>query len=335
MAQVFGSDLASVSLGDSAEVLTGIDSKSLPGRVDNISALVDPDTRSVVVRVVAENPGNLLKKQMYVRVLIRARQESTGLLVPVSAILRDDENLPFVYLAQSDGSFARRHVTLSYRAGEQYDIAGRSQGRRPNRRRRGHLRSVHAKSMSEPAAPDRIRSAQAFDHESNRGLFAAPALSHRADDGRCSSAPDTRSLDRLPVDAYPDLSPPMVEVITQWPGRAAEEVERLITVPVEREMNGIPQMTTIRSISLYGLSDVILTFENGTDNYFARQQVFNRMRRPQSADRRDAFGGADVIAVGSHLSLRAAEPRPFADGTQDFRGLDRRAPIQIRSRRGG
>ena len=50
-----------------------------------------------------------------------------------------------------------------------------------------------------------------------------------------------RSLDRLPVDAYPDLSPPMVEIITQWPGHAAEEVERLITVPVERGMNGIPQ----------------------------------------------------------------------------------------------
>src|ERR1700677_3683960 len=87
----------------------------------------------------------------------------------------------------------------------------------------------------------------------------------------------TRSLDRLPVDAYPDLSPPMVEVITQWPGHAAEEVERLITVPVEIEMNGIPQMTTIRSISLYGLSDVIMTFQIGTDNYFARQQVFNRL----------------------------------------------------------
>ena len=87
----------------------------------------------------------------------------------------------------------------------------------------------------------------------------------------------TRSLDRLPVDAYPDLSPPLVEVITQWPGRAAEEVERLITVPVEREMNGIPQMTTIRSISLYGLSDVILTFQGNTDSYFARQQVYNRL----------------------------------------------------------
>ena len=87
----------------------------------------------------------------------------------------------------------------------------------------------------------------------------------------------TRSLNRLPVDAYPDLSPPMVEVITQWPGRAAEEMERLITVPVEKDMNGIARLTTIRSISLYGLSDVILTFQDGTDNYFARQQVFNQM----------------------------------------------------------
>ena len=87
----------------------------------------------------------------------------------------------------------------------------------------------------------------------------------------------SRSLQRLPVDAYPDLSPPLVEIITQWPGRAAEEVERLITVPIEKEMNGIPRMTTIRSISLYGLSDVILTFQNNTDNYFARQEVFNRL----------------------------------------------------------
>ena len=85
------------------------------------------------------------------------------------------------------------------------------------------------------------------------------------------------ALKRLPMDAYPDLSPPMVEVITQWPGHAAEEVERLITVPVELGMNGVPRTVTKRSISLYGLSDVVLTFEDGTDNYFARQQVFNRL----------------------------------------------------------
>lgn len=85
------------------------------------------------------------------------------------------------------------------------------------------------------------------------------------------------SLTRLPVDAYPDLSPPMVEVITQWPGHAAEEVERLITVPIEVEMNGTPRMTALRSISLYGLSDVRMTFLDRTDNYFARQRVFERI----------------------------------------------------------
>ncbi len=87
----------------------------------------------------------------------------------------------------------------------------------------------------------------------------------------------TRSLQRLPVDAYPDLSPPSVELVTQWPGHAAEEVERLITVPVELGMNGIPRTTSTRSVSLYGLSHVVITFQDGTDNNFARQEVFNRL----------------------------------------------------------
>ncbi len=85
------------------------------------------------------------------------------------------------------------------------------------------------------------------------------------------------SFSRMPVDAYPDLSPPMVEIITQWPGHAAEEHERLVTLPIEVEMNGVPQLVFMRSISLYGLSDVILTFEDDTDNYFARQVVFERL----------------------------------------------------------
>ena len=85
------------------------------------------------------------------------------------------------------------------------------------------------------------------------------------------------SFSRMPVDAYPDLSPPMVEIITQWDGHAAEEMERLVTLPIEVEMNGVPQLIFMRSISLYGLSDVILTFEEDTDNYFARQVVFERL----------------------------------------------------------
>jgi cobalt-zinc-cadmium efflux system membrane fusion protein len=123
MAQVFGSDIDDVSLGDNAEIRTGADGRAIAGSVTNISTEVDPNTRSVMVRVAVENPVGLLKKQEYVRVSIEAHQVSSGLLVPVSAVLHDDENLPFVYVMQRDGSFARAHVTLGYRTGDRYDIA--------------------------------------------------------------------------------------------------------------------------------------------------------------------------------------------------------------------
>jgi len=85
------------------------------------------------------------------------------------------------------------------------------------------------------------------------------------------------SFQKLPIDAYPDLSPPHVEIVSQWPGHAAEEVERLITIPLEIEMNGIPQLESLRSISLYGLSSVQMNFEYGTDPYFVREQAFERI----------------------------------------------------------
>jgi cobalt-zinc-cadmium efflux system membrane fusion protein len=122
MAQVSASDMASVSVGDPAEVDTGVGGKTLAGTVTNIASLVNPDTRLVAARVEVPNPGTLLKKQMYVNVRIRSKQASNGLLVPVAAVLRDDENLPFVYLAQRDGSFARQRVTLGYRSDDRYDI---------------------------------------------------------------------------------------------------------------------------------------------------------------------------------------------------------------------
>jgi len=123
MTQVFGADLASVKVGDSAEIDTGSDATGMQGKVDNIASLVDPGTRAVNVRVVVENPHGLLRKQMYVRVRIHSHEESNGLFVPTSAILRDDENLPFVYVAQADGSFARAHVMLGYRFEDRYEIS--------------------------------------------------------------------------------------------------------------------------------------------------------------------------------------------------------------------
>ena len=85
------------------------------------------------------------------------------------------------------------------------------------------------------------------------------------------------SFRNLPIDAYPDLAPPRVQIVTQWPGHAAEEIERLITIPLEVEMNGIPRLDALRSISLYGLSSITMNFAYGTDPYFARAQAFERI----------------------------------------------------------
>ena len=118
LAQVSPSDLPQIGRGEAATIDPRNGTGPFHGTVQNVSASVDPSTRAIV----APNPGDLLKKQMYVDVSIESARVSTGLLVPVSAVLRDDENLPFVYLALRDGSFARRHVTLGYRDSQNYDV---------------------------------------------------------------------------------------------------------------------------------------------------------------------------------------------------------------------
>ncbi|MFL6736300.1 MAG: efflux RND transporter periplasmic adaptor subunit [Sphingomonas sp.] len=122
LAQIAPGDLASVSVGSAATIDPGNGTGPFHGAVENIAASVDPNTRAIVARIVAPNPGDLLKKQMFVDVSIESGRVSTGLLVPVSAVLRDDANLPFVYIALPDGGFARRHVTLGYRDSQNYDV---------------------------------------------------------------------------------------------------------------------------------------------------------------------------------------------------------------------
>jgi membrane fusion protein, heavy metal efflux system len=122
LAQIAPSDLSAVAYHDAATIDPGNGTGPFHGTVENIAASVDPNTRGVVARIVTPNPGDLLKKQMYVDVSIESGRVGSGLLVPVSAVLRDDENLPFVYVALPDGSFARRHVTLGYRDSQNDDV---------------------------------------------------------------------------------------------------------------------------------------------------------------------------------------------------------------------
>src|SRR5207253_5337786 len=74
----------------------------------------------------------------------------------------------------------------------------------------------------------------------------------------------------LPIEAFPELADPQLYVITLFPGHAAEEIERQVTLPIEQELNGLPGLTRMRSVSIFGLSYVTLTFDDGTDLYFSR-----------------------------------------------------------------
>src|SRR5438132_7811202 len=89
------------------------------------------------------------------------------------------------------------------------------------------------------------------------------------------------SFSRLPIEAYPDVADVEVDVITLWPGHAAEEVERHITLQLEKELNGIANVTFLRSFSNFGLSNIKVLFADATDNYWARQQVQERIAQAE------------------------------------------------------
>ena len=87
-----------------------------------------------------------------------------------------------------------------------------------------------------------------------------------------------RAFIALPIEAFPDVEDIHVQIISQWPGHAAEEIERSVTLPIERQMNGAPHMTNLRSTSMFGLSVVTLTFDDETTDIFARQQALERLQ---------------------------------------------------------
>jgi cobalt-zinc-cadmium efflux system membrane fusion protein len=122
LANVFPSDVKDVAVGEPVDVITDAATLPLQGRVDYVAALVDPTSKAIAVRVLVPNMNHVLRKDMFVHVGIHAGHEHSGLLVPTTSVLRDDENLPFVYVAVAPGSFDRRRITLGSRVGDQYEV---------------------------------------------------------------------------------------------------------------------------------------------------------------------------------------------------------------------
>src|SRR5580692_8190625 len=114
----------------------------------------------------------------------------------------------------------------------------------------------------------------------------------------------------LPVEAYPDVANTWVQVITQWPGRAAEEVEQQITVPIEIQVNGLPHLLHVRSASLAGLSVVNLIFDDDSDNDWDRQKVLERVSLVTLPSNVTAQIGPDFSPVGSiyWYTLKSTNP---------------------------
>ncbi len=116
---------------------------------------------------------------------------------------------------------------------------------------------------------------------------------------------------RLPVEAYPDVTNVSFQIITLFPGHAAEEVEKLVTIPIENEMNGIPHRTSIRSVSQFGLSQITLVFEDGTDNEFVRNQAAQHLAVVSLPTGSQATLSPDATPVGEIYRYTLEAPKGY------------------------
>src|SRR5580698_3851498 len=119
------------------------------------------------------------------------------------------------------------------------------------------------------------------------------------------------SFHNLPVEAYPDVANNYVTVITQWPGRAAEEVEQQVTVPLEIVLNGIPHLDSLRSTSLFGLSSLTLVFDDESENDWNRAKVLERLAQVTLPQGLQPQMGTDWSPVGqiSFFTLHSNNPQ--------------------------
>src|ERR1700689_2200324 len=119
------------------------------------------------------------------------------------------------------------------------------------------------------------------------------------------------SFHQLPVEAYPDVADNYVEIITQWPGISAEQIEQQVTIPLEIEMNGIPHVVHLRSFSLFGRSDLKLIFDDDEENSWNRERVLERLAQVTLPTGVTPQMGTDWSPVGQiyFFTLRSTNPQ--------------------------
>src|ERR1700688_4424754 len=129
------------------------------------------------------------------------------------------------------------------------------------------------------------------------------------------------SFKNLPIEAYPDVANNYVTIITQWPGRAAEEVEQQVTVPLEIVVNGIPHLTSLRSVSLFGLSSLTLIFDDESENDWNRAKVLERITQVTLPAGLQPQMGTDWSPVGQIYFFTLVSKNPNYD-VMDLKSLE-------------
>src|ERR1700684_549881 len=124
------------------------------------------------------------------------------------------------------------------------------------------------------------------------------------------------SFHNLPIEAYPDVADNYVEIITQWPGISAEQIEQQVTIPLEVAMNGIPQVVHLRSFSLFGLSDLKLIFDDGADDNWTRERVLERLSQVTLPPGVNPQMGTDWSPVGQIYFFTLHSTNPAYDAME-------------------
>ena len=235
LANVYQADLAFVRSGDDVVVQTDAYPGNFHGRISYVSPALDPNTRTLQARIVVDNPGEKLKKRYVLH-----RHGDGGIYLQCH---RRAELIQFCATTTISRLSMSRPARINlagatWKSGESQN--GQTQiteGHFCGRESCGRRQLVSSVCQFAATLRRRFRMIHRIVQFALRQRLLILLLVAFIVIGGAIS------FHHMPVDAYPDLAPPMVEIITQWPGHAAEEVERLVTVPTEVEMNGVPKMS--------------------------------------------------------------------------------------------
>ena len=281
-------------MGEYADIrLSRLSDGMLKGRISNILPILDPNIRTAKVRLEVENPG-FMRLGMFVTATFHGLQAEKHATVPATAILHLHDR-DWVYMPAENGRFRRVEVVGgNMLPGNMQEVVGHPAGR-----------AGGSECAGTPEHGGTIDDSQA-------GRFRPEEPLSRSRGGAAAVCGGAISFHQLPVEAYPDVANNYVEIITQWPGISAEQIEQQVTIPLEIVMNGIPQVTHLRSFSLFGLSDLKLIFDDEADNSWNREKSSRAAVpghcRPESCHR---WGPTGVRRAD--LLLHAAKHNPAYD----------------------